>query len=35
MTLRVDPEQNELRALKNVAEWHGKRVVEIGCGEGG
>jgi len=34
MTLRVDPEQNELGALKSVADWSGKRVLEIGCGEG-
>jgi len=34
MTLIVDPEQNELRALERVVDWRGKRVVEIGCGNG-
>jgi ubiquinone/menaquinone biosynthesis C-methylase UbiE len=34
MTLRVDPEKNEIRALKSVTEWRGKTVVEIGCGNG-
>ncbi|HEV8336254.1 MAG TPA: class I SAM-dependent methyltransferase [Candidatus Polarisedimenticolia bacterium] len=32
--LRVDPEQNEVRALRQVVDWHGKRVLEIGCGDG-
>ena len=34
MTLRVDPEKNEVRALKSVTDWSGKRVLEIGCGDG-
>nr|ART35725.1 B53 [uncultured bacterium] len=34
MTLRIDPEQNEIKALKDVAEWRGLRVLEIGCGDG-
>ena len=34
MPLRIDPEKNEVRALKQVADWHGKRVLEIGCGDG-
>jgi 2-polyprenyl-6-hydroxyphenyl methylase / 3-demethylubiquinone-9 3-methyltransferase len=34
MTLRVDPEQNEVRALKAVTDWKNKRVLEIGCGDG-
>ena|SRR5688572_8447566 len=34
MTIRVDPERNEVRALKSVTDWRGKRVLEIGCGEG-
>ena len=34
MTLRVDPEENEVRALKGVIDWRGKSVLEIGCGEG-
>lgn len=34
MTLRVDPEKNEVHALKEMTEWRGKRVLEIGCGDG-
>jgi len=34
MTLRIDPEQNEVRALEQVTDWRGKRVLEIGCGDG-
>ena len=34
MTLRVDPEKNEVRALESVTDWRGKRVLEIGCGDG-
>lgn len=34
MTLVVDPEQNEIRALETVAYWRGKHVLEIGCGIG-
>ena len=34
MSLRVDPEKNEVRALKAVIDWHEKLVLEIGCGEG-
>jgi len=34
MTLVIDPEQNEVRALRRVADWRGKRVIEIGCGDG-
>src|SRR5688500_14121139 len=34
MTLRVDPEKYEIRALKSVTKWRGKTVVEIGCGTG-
>ncbi len=34
MTLRIDPEQNEVRALKQVTDWRGQHVLEIGCGEG-
>ena len=29
-----DPEQNETRHLKKFADVTGKRVLEIGCGEG-
>lgn len=34
MSLRVDPEKYEIEALRNVADWRGKRVVEVGCGKG-
>jgi ubiquinone/menaquinone biosynthesis C-methylase UbiE len=34
MTLRIDPERNEVRALKEMADWRGKHVLEIGCGNG-
>jgi ubiquinone/menaquinone biosynthesis C-methylase UbiE len=34
MTLRMDPEQNEVRALRGVGDWRGQRVLEIGCGDG-
>ena len=34
MTLRKDPEQNETKHLKNIIDIAGKRVLEIGCGEG-
>lgn len=32
--LRIDPEQNEIHALEGVTDWHGTRVLEIGCGDG-
>jgi 2-polyprenyl-3-methyl-5-hydroxy-6-metoxy-1,4-benzoquinol methylase len=34
MALRIDPERNEVRALKRVTDWRGKRILEIGCGDG-
>jgi len=34
MPLRIDPEQNEVRALQRVADWRRKRVLEVGCGDG-
>jgi len=34
MTLRVDPEHNEIRALKSATDWRGKKVLEVGCGDG-
>jgi len=34
MPLCVDPEQNEIQALKGVTDWRGKRVLEVGCGDG-
>jgi len=34
MTIRMDPQHNEVRALRAVANWRGVRVLEIGCGDG-
>jgi ubiquinone/menaquinone biosynthesis C-methylase UbiE len=34
MALRVDPEKNEVHALKELADWRGKRLLELGCGDG-
>jgi len=34
MTIRIDPERNEIRALKKIGSWRGKKVLEIGCGDG-
>src|ERR1051325_4455339 len=35
MTIRIDPEENEIWALrKSVVDWKNKRVLEIGCGDG-
>jgi 2-polyprenyl-3-methyl-5-hydroxy-6-metoxy-1,4-benzoquinol methylase len=32
--IRIDPENNEPRALFDVAEFSDKHVLEIGCGDG-
>ena len=34
MALHVDPERNEVRALRSAADWPDRRVLEIGCGNG-
>lgn len=34
MTLIKDPEQNETKYLHKTVDFAGKRVIEIGCGEG-
>jgi 2-polyprenyl-3-methyl-5-hydroxy-6-metoxy-1,4-benzoquinol methylase len=34
MTVRVDPENNETRALLDLLNFTNKRVLEIGCGNG-
>lgn len=34
MTLQTDVEANERRHLHKLADFTGKRVLEIGCGEG-
>ena len=34
MTLTKDPERNETKHLNKIVDVKGKRVLEIGCGEG-
>jgi 2-polyprenyl-3-methyl-5-hydroxy-6-metoxy-1,4-benzoquinol methylase len=34
MTIRSDPENNEIRALLKLTDFSGKHVLEIGCGDG-
>lgn len=34
MAVRVDPENNETHALLSLLDFSGKRVLEIGCGDG-
>lgn len=34
MTVQKDPERNEINALRKIVDLDGKRVLEIGCGEG-
>ena len=34
MAIRVDPENNETRALFDLANFGGRHVLEIGCGDG-
>ena len=34
MTIRLDPEENEIQALLSFADFGGKQVLEIGCGTG-
>ena len=34
MAFQKDPDQNETRHLLQFADFRGKRVLEIGCGEG-
>jgi ubiquinone/menaquinone biosynthesis C-methylase UbiE len=34
MSLQHDPEQNEIKRVRKYADFAGKRVLEIGCGEG-
>lgn len=34
MVLQIDPQGNELQALRSAADWRGKRVLEVGCGNG-
>ena len=34
MAVRIDPENNETRALFDMANFGGQHVLEIGCGDG-
>jgi ubiquinone/menaquinone biosynthesis C-methylase UbiE len=34
MSLQRDPERNESKALRGFLDFRGKRVLEVGCGEG-
>ena len=34
MTIQKDPERNETKYLHKFADFAGKRVLEVGCGEG-
>ena len=34
MAIRIDPENNETRALFDMANFGGQHVLEIGCGDG-
>ena len=34
MAITVDPEENETRALLDMANFSGQHVLEIGCGDG-
>jgi 2-polyprenyl-3-methyl-5-hydroxy-6-metoxy-1,4-benzoquinol methylase len=34
MAIRIDPENNETRALFDMVEFSGQHVLEIGCGDG-
>jgi 2-polyprenyl-3-methyl-5-hydroxy-6-metoxy-1,4-benzoquinol methylase len=35
MTIKIDPQGNEIRALRKTGvDWRNQRVLEIGCGDG-
>jgi 2-polyprenyl-3-methyl-5-hydroxy-6-metoxy-1,4-benzoquinol methylase len=34
MTIRLDPEENETRALFDLVDLGGRDVLEVGCGDG-
>ena len=34
MPIRIDPENNETRALFDMVDFSGRHVLEIGCGDG-
>lgn len=34
MTIRIDPENNETRALVDMVDFTGQHVLKVGCGDG-
>jgi ubiquinone/menaquinone biosynthesis C-methylase UbiE len=34
MTVQTDPEKTEIKYLQGYADFSGKRILEIGCGDG-
>jgi len=34
MVVRIDPENNEINTLCDLADFAGKHILEIGCGDG-
>ena len=34
MALVIDPAGDEIRALRGITNWRGKRILEVGCGDG-
>jgi ubiquinone/menaquinone biosynthesis C-methylase UbiE len=34
MTVQIDPERTEIKHLQRIADFLGKRVLEVGCGDG-
>jgi len=34
MAIIYDPQNNEIKALQTLRSWQGKRVLELGCGDG-
>ncbi len=34
MTVQIDPERTEIKYLRRFADFAGKRVLEVGCGDG-
>ncbi len=34
MSMQIDPERNEAKTLQKFADFAGRRVLEVGCGDG-
>lgn len=34
MTVRLDPEGTEIKAIRNLVDFNDRRVLEVGCGDG-